>query len=79
MTASRRDAPTSIDIGQHWSVWVSSRQQWLLATVIRHKDHHIILQYDARYGIARGQDEHVSDATTMLDNANLFRFITKSS
>ena len=73
----RKVAPSNIEVGQHWSVWVPSRQQWLLATVVRHKDHHIVLQYDARYGVARGQDEHVSDMTAMLGNAQLFRFITK--
>jgi hypothetical protein len=77
MMEGRRDTPSSIEIGQHWSVWVPSRRQWLLATVIRHKDHNAILQYDTRYGVAQGQDEHVSDMTTMLGNTQLFRFIMK--
>ena len=64
-----------IRIGQKWSTWVPSRQQWLLATVVRRKGGLAVLQYDSRYGIGRGQDEHKADETTMLENTNLFRLI----
>jgi hypothetical protein len=68
--------PADVRIGQKWSAWVPSRGQWLLATVVRQKDGHAILQYDGRYGIGRGQDEHEADETTMLENTNLFRLIS---
>ena len=64
-----------IRIGQKWSTWVPSRGQWLLATVVRRKAGQAVLQYDSRYGIGRGQDEHKADETTMLENTNLFRLI----
>jgi hypothetical protein len=79
MMEGRRVAPSDIEVGQHWSVWVPSRQQWLLATVIRQKDHNAVLQYDARYGIAGDSNEHKTDVATMLGNAQLFRFVTKLS
>ena len=68
--------PREVSIGQKWSAWVPSRGQWLLATVIRQKEGQAILQYDGRYGIGRGQDEHEADETTMLENTNLFRLIS---
>jgi hypothetical protein len=79
MMEGRGALPSSIEVGQHWSVWVPSRQQWLLATVIRQKDRHAVLQYDARYGIARDSNEHETDVATMLGNAQLFRFIATLS
>jgi hypothetical protein len=71
--------PSNIEIGQHWSVWVPSRQQWLLAAVTRQKDHHTVLQFDARYGMARASSEHVTETVTMLSNTQLFRFIANLS
>ena len=68
--------PADVRIGQKWSAWVPSRGQWLLATVVRRNDGRAILQYDSRYGIVRGQDEHEADETTMLENTNLFRLIS---
>jgi hypothetical protein len=63
----------AIGIGQKWSAWVPSRGQWLLSTVIRREKGQAILQYDARYGVARGHDEQKADETTMLENTSLFR------
>jgi hypothetical protein len=68
--------PADVRIGQKWSAWVPNRGQWLLATVVRRKDGLAILQYDSRYGIGIGQDEHKADETTMLENKNLFRLIS---
>jgi hypothetical protein len=66
---------TSVAIGQKWSVWLPSRRQWLLATVIRREPGHAILKYDTRYGIAAGYDEEKADEDTMLTASNLFRFV----
>jgi hypothetical protein len=44
--------------------------------VVRLKDGQAVLQYDSRYGIGRGQDEHGADEATMLENTNLFRLIS---
>jgi hypothetical protein len=68
--------PADVRIGQKWSTWVPSRGQWLLATVVRRKDGQAVLQYDDRYGIGRGHDEHGADETTMLENTSLFRLIS---
>jgi hypothetical protein len=66
--------PLAVEIGQKWSTWVPGRQQWLLATVTGRESETVILKYDARYGMKRGED-HKSDESTMLTNRNLFRFI----
>jgi hypothetical protein len=68
--------PIDVRIGQKWSAWVPNRGQWLLATVVRRKDGQAILQYDNRYGIGGGQDEHKADETTMVENSSLFRLIS---
>jgi hypothetical protein len=47
----------------------------LLTTVVRRKDGQAILQFDGRYGIARGYDEQKADEITMMENTNLFRLI----
>lgn len=67
--------PIEIKLGQKWSVWVPSRCQWLLTTVIRRQDGQATLQYDRRYGIAHGYDEQKSDETAMMENSSLFRFV----
>jgi hypothetical protein len=67
--------PTTVAIGQKWSVWTSGRQQWLLATVISRKAGQATLKYDTRYGVRVGDDEQVADEPTMLTTSNLFRFI----
>jgi hypothetical protein len=66
--------PLAVKLGQKWSVWVPSRQQWLLATVVSCESGTVILGYDARYGMPRGEDR-TSDEGTMLTNRNLYRFI----
>ena len=68
-------SPIEIKIGQQWSAWVPSRGQWLLTTVVRRKDGQAVLQFDGRYGIARGYDEQKADEITMAENTSLFRFI----
>ncbi|HWF64184.1 MAG TPA: hypothetical protein VN685_06200 [Rhizomicrobium sp.] len=65
--------PAAISIGQKWSAWVPSRGQWLLSTVIRRENGQAILQFDPRYGVARGHDEQKADEDTMLGNTSLFR------
>ena len=65
--------PDGISIGQKWSAWVPGRGQWLLSTVIRRESGQAILQFDSRYGIARGHDEQKADEDTMLENTSLFR------
>jgi hypothetical protein len=67
--------PVSITIGQKWSTWVPGRGQWLLSTVVRRDEGHVILRYDPRYGIAQGHDEHKADEDTMSRNTNLFRLV----
>lgn len=67
--------PMDVRIGQKWSAWVPGRGQWLLSTVVRRDSGKVVLQYDTRYGIARGYDEKSADEDTMLGNTNLFRFI----
>ncbi len=67
--------PTSVAIGQKWSVWLPSRRQWLLATVIGREDGQATLKYDTRYGIATGNDGQKADEATMLAAASLFRFV----
>jgi hypothetical protein len=71
--------PTEVKLGQKWATWVSSRSQWLLATVIHQEKGEATLKYDARYGIARGYDEQKADEATMLTHTNLFRFVEPES
>lgn len=67
--------PVEVETGQNWSAWVPGRQQWLLATVVDHKQGQVTLKFDTRYGLCRGEDEYRSDDATMLSNSNLFRFV----
>lgn len=67
--------PASVAIGQKWSVWVSGRQQWLLAAVVCRDSGRATLRYDSRYGIGSGSDEYLADESTMLSASNLFRFV----
>jgi hypothetical protein len=67
--------PTTVAIGQQWSVWVPGRRQWLLATVIRRNDGRATLKYDARYEQSAGDDEQVVDEAAMLGSLNLFHFV----
>ena len=67
--------PTNVAIGQKWSVWLPSRRQWLLTTVISREGGQATLKYDHRYGIAATYDEQKADEATMLAASNLFRFI----
>lgn len=64
-----------VEIGQNWSLWVPSRRQWLLATVIRRDNGQATLKYDARYHLGAGYDEQHADENTMLTTSNLFRHI----
>jgi hypothetical protein len=64
-----------ISIGQEWSTWVPCRAQWLLSTVVGWDNGKVILRYDPRYGIVRGQDEQKADEDTMLGNSSLFRLV----
>jgi len=66
---------TDVKIGQKWSAWVPGRQQWLLTTVIHREGGRATLQYDARYGIGRGDNEQYADESTMLSARNLFRLV----
>ena len=65
--------PADVSIGQKWSAWVPGRGQWLLSTVIHRESGQAILQFDSRYGIARGHDQQKADEVTMLENTSLFR------
>jgi len=67
--------PTSVAIDQKWSVWLPSRRQWLLTTVIRRENGQATLKYDSRYGLGAGYDEERADEVTMLTASNLFRFV----
>jgi hypothetical protein len=67
--------PQTVEIGQHWSTWVPSRRQWLLATVIRRADGQATLQYHQRYKISEGYNECRADEITMLTACNLFRLV----
>ncbi len=67
--------PTSVTIGQKWSVWLPSRRQWLLATVTSRDEGLATLKYDMRYKLGAGFDEERADEATMLSASNLFRFI----
>lgn len=67
--------PQSVEIGQHWSVWVPGRRQWLLATVVSRADGQAALKYDSRYGIGSKSDEQCADESTMLTATNLFRLL----
>jgi hypothetical protein len=71
--------PTEVRIGQKWAMWVSSRHQWLLATVTVQEGGQATLKFDARYGMDRGYDENKVDEATMLTHSNLFRFIESES
>jgi len=67
--------PTSVAIDQKWSVWLPSRRQWLLTTVIRRENGQATLKYDSRYGLGAGYDEERADEAAMLATSNLFRFV----
>ncbi|MES2294093.1 MAG: hypothetical protein V4527_12400 [Pseudomonadota bacterium] len=67
--------PPEVKIGQHWSIWVPGRRQWLLTTVIKSKAGEAVLKYDPRYGMGLGYDEQKADEGTMLTASNLFRYI----
>lgn len=67
--------PTTVMIGQKWSIWLPSRRQWLITTVIGRADGLATLKYDSRYEIGAGYDEERADEDTMLTASNLFRFI----
>jgi len=67
--------PTEVAIGQNWSVWVSGRQQWLLAAVVNRSHGQATLAYDGRYGIDSGSNQQKADESAMLAASNLFRFI----
>jgi hypothetical protein len=42
--------PIEVKAGQKWATWVSSRHQWLLATVLLQDSGKATLKYDTRYG-----------------------------
>ena len=67
--------PQSVKIGQHWSLWVPGRRQWLLATVVSCADGRATLKFDARYKVDAKHDEQLADEITMLTTSNLFRFL----
>jgi len=67
--------PTSVMIGQKWSVWSPSRRQWLLATVVEQEHGQATLKYHSGYGIAGDYNEQKADVATMLAAPNLFRFV----
>lgn len=67
--------PTELVIGQSWSAWIPSRQQWLLTKVVRFDKDRAILKFDSRYGVQSGQDEYAADMSSMLSMSNLFRHI----
>ena len=67
--------PSSVEIGQKWSVWVSGRQQWLLAAVTGRRDGRATLKYDTRYGVVGSDSEYAVDESAMLVRSNLFRFV----
>jgi len=75
LVKTESNMPPEIRIGQHWSIWVPGRRQWLLATVIGSKAGEATLKYDPRYGMGLGYDEQKADEGTMLTAPNLFRFI----
>lgn len=62
-------------IGQKWSVWNSSRRQWLLATVTDRSDGKFTLKCDRGYGMASGEDLVRAEEADMLSTSNRFRFI----
>jgi hypothetical protein len=67
--------PANVKIGQKWSVWLPTRRQWLLSTVIGRDDGKATLKYDIRYGLGAGCDEDSVEETTMLAASNRFRFL----
>lgn len=67
--------PSSVMIGQKWSVWSPSRRQWLLATVIDQEGGRATLKFDRRYDISVGDDNEKVDQGTMLAEPRLFRFV----
>ena len=67
--------PTTVTIGQKWSVWSPGRQQWLLATVVERENNQITLKYHAGYGIGESDNQQKVDEATMLTGSNLFRFV----
>jgi hypothetical protein len=67
--------PASVAIGQKWSVWLPSRRQWLLSTVVNREDGRATLKYDSRYELGAGHDEENAEEATMLTTSNLFRFV----
>ena len=70
--------PADVRIGQKWSTWgsepgtMAAPQQSFAGKDGQNR----ALQYDDRYGIGRGHDEHGADETTMLENTSLFRLIS---
>jgi hypothetical protein len=62
-----------VEMGQHWSIWVPSRRQWLLAMVVGREGGKATLKFDQRYSLSRGYDVQSADETTMLESPNLFR------
>jgi len=64
--------PAMVEVGQQWSLWMSSRQQWLLAAVTSRADGRATLKYDSRYGV---DDLRVVDEADMLTTSSLFRFV----
>lgn len=65
----------AVEIGQSWSIWVPSRRQWLLGTVIHREAGQATLRYDPRYRIGSAYDERSADESAMLTMPNLFRLI----
>jgi len=75
LVKTESEMPPEVKIGQHWSIWVPGRRQWLLTTVIKSKAGEAVLKYDPRYGMGLGFDEQKADEGTMLTAPNLFRYI----
>jgi hypothetical protein len=67
--------PTNVAIGQKWSVWLPSRRQWLLTTVINREGGQATLKYDSRYEVSSSYDEQRVDEDIMLTSSRLFQFI----
>lgn len=66
-----------VAIGQEWSVWNSSRRQWLLATVTGRSDGKFTLTCDGGYGMAIGDELVRAEEADMLSTSNLFRLIAR--
>jgi len=67
--------PANVKIGQKWSVWLPSRRQWLLTTVVGREAGTATLKYDTRYGLGAGFDEDRVEETTMIAASNRFRYL----